>query len=834
MTINDVLLEQSPSGNAAIEPPKKTYAQYLAEMNEKMESVYVRLVQYRPTASLIYRQPEPEESKNDSPAKGKSQTKAEPILQPRREETGVNLVRRAFLFSEEKHRDQVRKSGEPYLVHPVAVTAILSELETDEVSLAAGLLHDIVEDCPVTLEDIVFEFGSEVATLVDGLTKLQIVDVDEGKEKEETQDELEMKPATAETLKKRMELTKNAANIRKLFVAMAKDLRVIIIKLADRLHNMRTLSSLSPVRQYRMASETLHIFAPLAHRLGIWQLKWQLEDLAFKYVEPEAFNEVSAMVARNRSEREDEVKNAIDILQNALLKNGIQGTVKGRPKHLYSIYNKMKEQSLNFSDLFDLTALRVIVHTHGECYQTLGVVSGLWIPIPDMYTDYIAQSKGNLYQSLHIKVFGPTGAPIEVQIRTWEMHRTAEFGLAAHWQYKEGGKTNDNFEMKLASLRQQMFDWQAENKDPTEFLQNVKDDFLNDLVFVRTPKGDIFELPAGSTPVDFAFRVHSDVGQHCVGARVNLKPVPLNYQFKNQDMIEIVTRKDASPSRDWLSFVKTSNAKSRIKHHFKRLNFTEHVQAGREMLERELSILLERDPKAWGENPKDLLKDESLHKIAPLFNVAGELDLLAALGSGTASVTRALNKLKPNSPITEDAISIGGKRTDDRKAQIITDGSETGNVLFRRSRCCLPIPGDDVVGYITQGNGWALHRRICANLQQTLKTEPQRTQNFEYKGNEGQVFQVFLTIECLDRTNLLSDVGFTFGESKTNITAVRTQSHPDKTATIELAIEARDTRHLATIFQKVRNMGDILDIRRTSFRQESKLRPAAENKKKAK
>ncbi len=816
------------------------YAICLAEMQAQMESVYIRLKNYRPASTEIFSlkplSNDPETP--DAPAKLKSQTKAELPTYPRREETGVELVRRAFEYSEEKHFYQRRKSGEPYIVHPVLVTSILAELESDEITLAAGLLHDVVEDCPVSIEEIATEFGAEVANLVDGVTKLQIKNVDEGKEDSEDeverQDE-ELNPATLARLEKQAEMAKNAANIRKLFVAMAKDLRVIIIKLADRLHNMRTLSSLSPVRQYRMAAETLHIFAPLAHRLGIWQLKWELEDLAFKYVEPEAFKQIVDRVARNRSDRESEVEEAIESLETALAVEGIKAQVKGRPKHLYSIYNKMKQQSLDFSDLYDLTALRVIVHTHSECYQTLGVVNGLWVPIPGMFTDYIAQSKGNLYQSIHIKVNGPRNTPLEVQIRTWEMHRTAEFGIAAHWQYKEGGKANDHFEQKLASIRKQMFDWEAENKNNTEFLRNITEDLFNDLVFVRTPKGDLFDLPAGSTPIDFAFRIHSDLGLKVVGARVNMKPVNLSYQLKNQDMIEIQTRKDATPSRDWLSFVKTANAKSRIKHYFKLLNFTEHVQTGHEMLEREMAAQIERDAKLWGDNPRDLLKEDSLKRIAPIFNVKGDQELLASIGSGTISVTRVLNKLRPNSAHSEDVIQIGGKRSDDRDAQIATaDDSDSGNVLFRRSRCCLPIPGDDVVGYITRGNGWALHRRECANMKDYLEKSPELCQSFDYQGKEGQVFQVFLIIECLDRTNLLADLGFTFGESKTNITAVRTQSHVDNTATIEFAIEVKGTHHLANLTQKVRNMGDILDIRRTSYRKEAILKYEPLNKKKMK
>ena len=745
-------------------------------------------------------------------------------LKEYRPQADAGLVRRAYEFAEEKHRPQKRKNGEPYIIHPLEVTEILAELEMDEKTLAAGLLHDVVEDCEVSAEEIEALFGQEVGYLVDGVTKLQIKGVDEGKDNGDIEEDEDISPATAERVKKQAEMAKNAANMRKLFVAMARDLRVIIIKLADRLHNMRTLSALSLARQYRMAAETLHIFAPLAHRLGIWQLKWQLEDLAFKYVDPEAYAQVVMMVARNRAERQAEVDDAIKLLHTELQNHGIDAYVAGRPKHLYSIHNKMRQQGLEFSELYDLTALRVIVHTHKECYHALGILSSLWPPIPSMFSDYIAQSKGNMYQSLHIKVLGPMQTPLEVQIRTWEMHRTAEFGIAAHWQYKEGGKTSDQFERRLSFLRQQMFDWQAENRDPNDFLRNVTNDLFTDQVFVRTPKGDVIDLPAGSTGVDFAYRVHSDVGQHCVGAKVNTRLVPLTYQFKNGDVVEIITRPSASPSRDWLAFVKTSHARIRIKSYFKRLNHAENVEMGRSMLEKELAAQLERDPKPWGEDPRALLKDESLRGIAGFFNVPNETELLASVGYGTVPVIRVINKLKPSSPAVEPGIQIGGKRADENKLQISGD-LDAKNVLFRRSRCCLPIPGDDVVGYVTRGTGMALHRMECSNLRQYLKNEPDRCTRVEYVGNEGQVYQVFLTIECLDRINLLADVGNMFGENKTNITAVRTQSHPDKTATLELAVELRDTQHLAAIMQKVRAMGDILDIRRaTAIRKEPRLK----------
>ena len=734
-----------------------------------------------------------------------------------------DLVHRAFKQGKEWHSKQKRRSGEPYFIHPLAVTSILTELEMDETTLAAALLHDVVEDCEIPVATLESMFGSEVAALVDGVTKLQIIGVDKAKDSSVLSDEDEnLTVVTIERRKLEAERAKKAANLRKIFVAMAKDLRVIIIKLADRLHNMRTLDSLSPIRQYRIAIETLQIFAPMAHRLGIWKLKWQLEDLAFQYVEPEAYQRVKALLDSHRAEGQAELETSISILKQKLQEEGLDAQVTGRPKHLYSIYNKMKQQGLEFSDLYDLIALRIIVHTRQECYHALGIVSALWTPIPGMYTDYIAQSKSNMYQSLHIKILGPQGAPLEVQIRTWEMHRTAEFGVAAHWQYKEGGKTSDLFERRLSFLRQQMFDLQADSKDHNEFMRNITEVLFTDQVFVLTPKGDVIDLPAGSGPVDFAYRVHSAVGDHCVGARVSGRMVPLTYQFKNGDTVEIKTRPNAAPSKDWLSLAKTSHARAKIKNYFKRLHQTENIVKGRELLEKELAHQLERDAKAWGESPRELIKDESLRSIAVQYNVPSEIELLASIGYGTLAPLTVLNRLKPNTPV-DDEIQVGGRKADDQKMQITAGGLDADNLLFRRSRCCLPIPGDDVVGYITRGKGMALHRRECPNARYYLANEPDRCMPVEYVGNEGQVYQVFLTIIVMDRTGLLADVGTIFGENKTNITAVRTQSHRDRTATLELAVEVRDTAHLDEIIQKVYSMGDILEVyRAVGGREESK------------
>ncbi len=736
-----------------------------------------------------------------------------------RPQADTDLVQRAFEYAKEKHKDQKRRSGEPYIIHPVAVTEILADLELDEQTLAAGFLHDVIEDCKVLPEELEKEFGAEVTSLVDGVTKLQI-GVDDGKDKDTEEDGEPLSTHAIERHKKQIEIAKNAANLRKILVATAKDLRVLLIKLADRLHNMRTLESLSESRRFRMATETLQIFAPLAHRLGIWQLKWQLEDLSFKYAEPEEFAAVAQQLAQTRSERQNEVDTAIKVLQERLGTEGVSALVQGRPKHIYSIYNKMRQQKLDFTDLYDLLALRVIVHTRNECYQVLGIVSDLWTPIPGMFSDYIAQSKSNMYQSLHIKVMGPSQKPLEVQIRTWEMHRTAEFGVAAHWQYKEGGKVSDQFERRLSFLRQQLFDWRADNKDPGDFMRNITEDISTAQVFVRTPKGDVIDLPLGSTPIDFAYRVHSAVGDHYVGAKVNGRLVPMNYALENNgDVIDILTRPNANPSRDWLGVVKTSHARSKIKAYFKRQTQAENIIHGRELLEKELTNQLERNPQAWGDDPRSFVKDDTLADVAPQFNMHSANEMLAAIGYGTIAPLTVLNKLRPT-PVEPPTMRISGGRANDSKLQIVAEGNDVGNVLFRRSRCCLPIPGDEVLGYITRGSGMALHRRECPNVQNNLKNEPARCMPVEYVGNEKQVFQVYLQIDSLDRTGLLADVTNIFSESKTFITAIKTQSHRDRTATLELAIELRDTEHLADLVKRIRSLGDIIGVHRVTNRRD--------------
>ncbi len=713
----------------------------------------------------------------------------------------TTTIVRAYRVAEYIHRGERRASGEPYITHPLAVAGILAELEMDVGTISAGLMHDVVEDGKdengnprITIDDIRHLFGEEIALLVDGVTKLaSYLDVE--RELEDTTD--------SEKRKRKRDIVQTAANLRKIFVAMSRDLRVMIIKLADRLHNMRTLDALSRERQVKIATETLQILAPMAHRLGIWQIKWQLEDLAFKYLEPEKYAELAARVQRTRKEREEDINEAIRILKERLEKEKIRAEVHGRPKHLYSIYQKMLKEEIDLDQIYDLLAIRVIVDTVPDCYHALGVVHDLWLPIPGRFDDYIAKPKPNMYQSLHTKVIGPRQQPLEVQIRTWEMHRTADFGIAAHWQYKEGGTAEDRFEQRMRMLRQQLFEWQADGKDSTEFLRSVVETLFNDQVFAFTPKGDVIDLVAGSTPVDFAYRVHTDVGNTCVGAKVNGRIVPLHTQLKNGDIVEIITRPNAHPSRDWLNFVKTPHARSKIKQYFRKQAHAENVARGKEMLEREVERL--------GLDPKDLLHADALHQVAKQFNLPNAEEVYAAVGDGRVSAQSVLNRLLPKVPLQPSLFATG--KVMETETRLSVDGID--NVMIRRAKCCTPLPGDDVVGYTSRGRGITLHRRACVNVQNYLLHEPERLVAVRWDEKPGACYATSLHIEAADRTGLLSDISTVFGESRTNITAIRTRSRPDGIAYIDITVEVQGVSHLRSLMDKVRRISDVLDIRRT-------------------
>ena len=642
------------------------------------------------------------------------------IQKARAYHTGADaeLLRRAYNYAAARHEGQSRRSGEPYITHPVAVTTILTELEMDDATLAAGLLHDVVEDCGVSRDQLAAEFGEEIADLVDGVTKLKLADF-EARSESEPGARVDALPAAepsgadaAEALarkKRHGETTKSAANLRKILLAMAKDLRVMVIKLADRLHNMRTLGAMPEHRQKRVAQETLQIFAPLAHRLGIWQIKWQLEDLAFKYLNPDAYNELKQKLDKTRSQREKDIQAATETLKERLAAEGITAEFQGRPKHLYSIYNKMQKQTLDLGEIYDLIALRVIVPTVADCYHSLGIVHQVWMPLPGRFDDYIAKTKSNGYQSLHTKVIGPNGEPLEIQIRTTEMHRTADFGIAAHWQYKEGGGSSKSksasadkrFDNKLTLLRQQLFDWQYDAKEPGEFLRSVVGDLFTDQVFVFTPKGDVLDFPLGATPVDAAYRIHSALGQHCAGAKVNGKIVPLTYHFKNGDIVEILTRPNANPSLDWLASAKTSHARTKIKAYFRKLRYASNVARGRELIQKELERL-HLDIKA-------LMSPDVLNKIGEQMNHPGQDDLLAAVGYGDAAIGSVVTRLRAlvqetphEDSRTFDRRTVNTHSVNTSKLQV---GGDLEDVAIVRAKCCQPVPGDEVAGYMTRGKG---------------------------------------------------------------------------------------------------------------------------------
>ncbi|SHF01494.1 GTP pyrophosphokinase [Desulfofundulus australicus DSM 11792] len=702
-------------------------------------------------------------------------------------EADVSLLSRAYRFAEEAHRNQKRFSGEPFITHPVAVANILANLQMDLQTLVAGLLHDVVEDTGVTLEEIKATFGDEVALLVDGVTKLNRL---EYRSKEEHQ----------------------AESLRKMFLAMAQDIRVILIKLADRLHNLRTLKYHNETKQKEIARETLEIYAPLAHRLGIYHLKWELEDLSFRYLEPEKYYELAERVSRTRRKREEYIQAAIQILRRKLAEAGIFADIQGRPKHLYSIYNKMTKQNKDLSEIYDVLAVRVVVDSIRDCYAVLGTVHTLWKPIPGRFKDYIAMPKSNMYQSLHTTVIGPQGEPLEIQIRTWEMHRTAEYGIAAHWRYKEGGKTDRDLDQKLAWLRQ-ILEWQRELRDAREFMESLKIDLFSDSVFVFTPKGDVLELPAGSVPIDFAYRVHTEVGHRCVGARVNGRLVPLDYQLKNGDIVEIITSKNAvGPSRDWLNLVKTSQAKNRIRQWFKREQREENISRGREALEREA--------RKHGVDV-ELLKGEKILQFGRRFNLTTVEDVYAAIGDGTITAQAVINRIReearaPKAP-SEDA-QPGRVKTPSQNAESAPGIKVKGmsNLLIRLAHCCNPIPGDPIIGYITRGRGVSIHRVDCRNVALFQRGESNRLVEVSWDGNFQSPFLVKLEVSGMDRAGLLSDVMAILSELKISANWVNARGLKNRQAVIELLLELRSKEQLDLIISRINRVRDIYEVRRTS------------------
>jgi guanosine-3',5'-bis(diphosphate) 3'-pyrophosphohydrolase len=703
-------------------------------------------------------------------------------------EADIDVLLKAYEFAVHAHDGQQRVSGEAFIKHPLNVAFILAGLELDVVTIAAGLLHDVVEDTNISVESMEETFGSEIALLVDGVTKLSRIEY-----------------------KSKME--QQVDNLRKMFLAMAKDIRVILIKLADRLHNMRTLKHMNSAKQKEIAFETLEIFAPLAHRLGIYKLKWELEDLAFRYLEPEKYYLLVEGIAKKRAEREAYLKNVTEVLIEKLKAVGIETEIQGRAKNFYSIFNKMKEQKKELNEIYDLMAIRVLVESLKDCYGALGIIHTLWKPIPGRFKDYIAMPKSNMYQSLHTTVIGPQGEPLEIQIRTWDMHRTSEYGIAAHWRYKEGSGSDKEFEQKLSWLRQ-LLEWQNDMRDAREFMETLKIDLFSDVVFVFTPKGDVVELPKDSVPIDFAYRIHTQVGHRCIGAKVNGKLVPLETKLKNGDILEIVTTKQANgPSRDWLNLVQTSEARTKIRSWFKKENREENIDKGRDTLEKEIK-------KLGYDEPAELVKIEQLNKIAKKMNFVAVDDLYCAIGMGVVTPQQVITKIKDYSKKNkviniEDLLNKDLRKKKPRASSgIIVKGEE--DVLIRLARCCNPVPGDPVVGYITRGRGVSVHRTDCRNVAIHSLGEDERMIEVTWDVADRGSYHVHLEVSASDRAGLLNDVMTVISEMKISADRVSARGTKNRMATIDLVLEVNSLEQLEHIMNKIRKVKDVYDIWRVT------------------
>ncbi len=699
----------------------------------------------------------------------------------------VDPVMRAYVYAAKAHKGQERISGEPYLTHPLEVAGLLTELRMDTSTVAAGLLHDVVEDTHATLDELREHFGDEITALVDGVTKLSRIPFST---REEAQ----------------------AENIRKMILAMSKDIRVILVKLTDRLHNMRTLDPLPEVRRRLIAKETLEIYAPLAHRLGISWIKAELEDLALRHLDPEAYRDLTAHISKKRQEREGDINDLILLLTKKLAEVEIKAQITGRPKHFYSIYKKMQDQGKELEEIYDLTAVRVITNSLKDCYGTLGVIHTLWKPISHRFKDFIAVPKSNGYQSLHTTIIGPKGDPVEIQIRTHEMHRVAEEGIAAHWKYKEGKSSIDQTDQNFVWLRQ-LLEWQRELKDSREFLDTLRVDLFPDEVYIFTPRGDVKQFPKGATPIDFAFAVHTDVGLHCVGAKINGRLVPLRTELQNGDIVEILTSPTHLPSRDWLKIVKTPRARGKIRQWIKNEERQRSVSLGRDMLEKEIRRL--------GKSPSQLLKPEAVALALERYGMQAEDELFAAIGYGKVSPRQAVGRLlspEEFQALTE-AEEAQEKKVERKPARAKT--AEEGvrirgidDILVRFSKCCNPVPGDEIIGFITRGRGVSVHTVDCPNAA-SLMSDPDRQIEVSWDGQRKEAHQVKIRVEIgTDRPGLLAEITTAISSTNTNISHAEIRVTEERTGVNTFVLEVNDLRQLQAAMQAIGKVDGVVGVER--------------------
>lgn len=706
----------------------------------------------------------------------------------------IKLIMKAYNYAKEKHGDQLRKSGEPYIIHPIQVAYTLAELELDDATICAALLHDVVEDTEVTHQDLTNEFGIEIAEMVDGVTKLSKLNYESVEEAQ-------------------------VENYRKMFLAMGKDIRVIMIKLSDRLHNMRTLKYLSRDRQIANAKETMDLYAPLANRLGIYSLKWELEDLSFKYLYPEEYREIVEGIDRKREERLQFIDKIEEQIKQELKKQKIEAEITGRAKHLYSIYRKMKRDNITLDQIYDLFALRIIVNSVKDCYAALGVVHELYNPMPGRFKDYIAVPKPNMYQSLHTTLIGEKGTPFEVQIRTWDMHRIAEYGIAAHWAYKEasfakGKKANVKVsEDKLAWLRETL-EWQKDMQDPQEFLNTLKTELFEDEVYVFTPKGDIKVLPSGSTPIDYAYSIHAEIGHHMTGCKINSKMMPIITKLKNGDIIEIITSENSKgPSRDWLKFIQSSTAKNKINAWFKKNQREENIEKGKELIEKEI--------KRIGMNHDELFKQEFIQGALNRYKFNSIEDMYASVGFGAITSGKVIARILEEYRKVHKEENVEQKLEELSKEKNAAKPSKSGvvvkgidNCLVKLSKCCNPVPGDDIVGYITRGRGVSIHRADCKNLKDLFEDEESRMIDVYWYTEKEAAYNVDIEVFANDRSGLLADIIAQISNAKTKLIAVNCRANKERIAITEVTVEVENLEQLNDVLKAIRKVDSVYEVKR--------------------